>query len=100
MKEFPIEYGKLTLNEDGSYTEFDENGTPLGTWYPNDDDTWTFQDLTPLGDTAAILPQTGVLKWPVPVLAGSGLVLVLCGYISIRKRSQAESEAERNHENE
>ncbi len=32
------------------------------------------------------LPQTGQLYWPVPVLAGAGLILILVGSIMRRKR--------------
>lgn len=38
---------------------------------------------TPGGDR---LPQTGQLNWPVPVLAGAGLVLFLAGLLLLRRR--------------
>lgn len=38
---------------------------------------------TPGGDR---LPQTGQLNWPVPVLAGVGLVLFLAGLLLLRRR--------------
>ena len=38
---------------------------------------------TPGGDR---LPQTGQLNWPVPVLAGAGLVLFLAGLLLFRRR--------------
>lgn len=37
---------------------------------------------------SSVLPQTGVLWWPVPVLAGSGMILFLAGWIRNRSTSR------------
>lgn len=34
----------------------------------------------------AVLPQTGLLQWPIPVMAAAGLLLVMLGMLSERKR--------------
>jgi len=34
----------------------------------------------------AVLPQTGLLQWPIPVMAAAGLLLVAVGLLSERKR--------------
>ena len=34
----------------------------------------------------ATLPQTGLLQWPIPVMAAAGLLLVAVGLLSERKR--------------
>ena len=37
-------------NDDDTYTEFDENGTPLGTWtYDEELEEWVFEEFVPLG---------------------------------------------------
>lgn len=46
-------------------------------------------DDTPPKPEEPKLPQTGQLWWPVPVLAASGLLLLLCGLL-IKKRDQNE----------
>jgi len=37
----------------------------------------------------AELPQTGLLQWPVPVMAAAGLLLILLGYTGDRKAKRA-----------
>ena len=34
----------------------------------------------------ATLPQTGLLQWPVPVMAMAGLVLFMVGFASEKRR--------------
>lgn len=46
---------------------------------------------TPTGRPISRLPQTGQLRWPVPVLAGMGLVFLLIGWI-LSKRQEKRNE--------
>ena len=51
------EGGRLVPNEDGSYTEFDENDVPLGYWTWDEQQLlWIFEKAVPLSD---MIPQTG-----------------------------------------
>ena len=38
------------------------------------------------GKPSEKLPQTGQLNWPVPVLAGGGLLLMIVGYLLLREK--------------
>jgi hypothetical protein len=74
----------LIPNGSGSYIELDEDGTPQGEWQL-DDDEWIFDDTTPLSN----LPQTGTLRWPIPVLCSLGIVMVAFGFaINKKQKSQ------------
>ena len=57
-----------------------EDGEPEDNWMPKDEEDINDDD-TPL----ARLPQTGVLWWPVPILALSGMVLFILGWSLHRK---------------
>lgn len=46
---------------------------------------------TPTGRPISRLPQTGQLRWPVPVLAGMGLAFLLIGWI-LSKRQEKRNE--------
>ena len=37
------------------------------------------------------LPQTGQLNWPVPILAGAGVALILVGFLLTKKKSRDEN---------
>ena len=53
----PTTTNTLTLNDDGTFTEIDENGVPLGTWTWDDElEMWIFDPFVPLG---GLLPKTG-----------------------------------------
>ena len=48
-------------NDDGTYTEFDADGTPLGTWsFDEDSNSWVFEG-TPLG-SLKVNPQSGYVE--------------------------------------
>lgn len=54
-------------------------------------DTWQY-DVTVMAKHESVsvgerLPQTGLVRWPVPVLAGSGLVLLAVGLYRRRKEA-------------
>lgn len=66
---------------DNGYVELDDNGVPLGEWH-YDNGEWVFDEYPPLSD----LPQTGVLYWPVPVLAIGGGLAIALGLALMRKR--------------
>lgn len=65
----------------------DENGVPLGEWrWDPDLEEWILDEFPPLGDLN--LPQTGQLRWPVPVMAGAGVTLFVSGWAVKRKRDR------------
>jgi hypothetical protein len=69
---------------------FDEEGVPLGEWrYDPELGEWIFDEFPPL----AALPQTGQLRWPIPVLSLSGMMLFILGWVMRRKRDRAEERA-------
>ena len=69
------------MDEDG-WIELDEDGVPLGRWdWDEEEEMWIFDPFVPLGG----MPQTGVLRWPIPLLSGSGTLLIGCGCIINRK---------------
>ena len=49
---------------------------------PSDPSEIIPEEDPPLG----VLPQTGLLQWPIPVMAAVGLLLVAIGLLSERKR--------------
>ncbi|MDR1159986.1 MAG: hypothetical protein LBK69_05095 [Syntrophomonadaceae bacterium] len=63
----------LISNEDGTYTEFDEDGIPLGIWEQGEDGEWVFipEDI-PLGlpDTGSIMILIGLLAAAILCVAG------------------------------
>lgn len=79
--------GELTPTEvDGVYMIIGEDGVPLYYMYDDDLGEWIEVDEfgVPLGSLerpAGELPQTGLLRWPVPVLTGSGMILTAAGVI-------------------
>jgi len=76
----PPDRPNLVPDGDG-YIEMDDTGVPRGHWDQNPDGDWIFTEYPPLAD----LPQTGVLRWPIPVLSASGAVLVVLGIYINRK---------------
>jgi hypothetical protein len=72
----------LVPEEDGSYLEFDEDGTPLGRW-TQDPGTgeWIFEEFPPLGEA----PETGdngaALRMAIAVAA-------LCGAVTVGTRKK------------
>ena len=80
----PVPTGEMnSLVEDGDgWLEFDEDGVPLGRW-ELDPETgeWIFDAFPPLGE----MPQTGVLRWPIPWLSGTGTLLIGFGCVINRK---------------
>ena len=53
--------------------------TPEETTVPSDP-TGTTAPSDPMGTTDSVLPQTGQLNWPIPVLAVLGMCLILAGW--------------------
>ena len=43
-------------------------------------------DLPGTGGKGVMIPQTGQLNWPIPVLAFSGVVLIIVGVAMLRKK--------------
>jgi len=53
-----VETNVLVENEDGSFTEIDEAGVPLGSWnWDDEEEVWIFDEDVPL---AAMMPRTGL----------------------------------------
>ena len=48
-------------------------------------------DYVTVRNTESLI-QTGQLNWPVPVLAGAGLVLVLAGAFALRRKRASHEE--------
>ena len=87
----PPTEGNLVPDEN-RHIEFDSDGTPLGEWtYDDEEGTWVYEEFdddellfeeeTPLGD----LPQTGVLRWPIPFLCALGGVTMTSGLFVLTK---------------
>ena len=81
-----------------AFPKFERSGTSGGdpTPTPTEPDTPTPPDPVEPPDTPPTppvgpekLPQTGQLKWPVPVLAALGMLLLLAGSILMRRERDA-----------
>lgn len=77
----PVDPGTtLVYTEDGGFIEIDDEGTPIGIWtYDEDNDTWIFDEIVPLGG----LPQTGIVNL-FPIILVSilfGVSLILAGLL-------------------
>lgn len=109
------QYDKQTLNEANGWTYTWNDLDASATWevkeaaVPTGYDVKTIQDgttvtvnnsynpeskTTPGGSTSTKgkLPQTGMLWWPVPVLACAGLLLILLGLMRRNKRRNSDVE--------
>ena len=66
------------------WLQIDPDGVPQGRWELDDEDEWIFEPLPP--PLASSLPQTGLTRWPVPVLLGLGIFLLFASlYIKTSK---------------
>lgn len=76
----------LVPRPDGNgYIEIDEDEVPLGEWiYDPEEEIWIFEESPPLAN----LPQTGVLRWPIPVLSALGSITTLSGLFIIMKEKK------------
>ena len=76
-------------NGDG-FIELDPDGVPLGQWDPKDDDPGSliFDPFPPLAN----LPQTGQLRWPIPVLSCFGMLMAITGVIVVKRHEKNEEE--------
>ena len=63
-------------DENGRYTEFDDDGIPQGEWVWDDDNGWVFEPIQP---PLRNLPRTGVPDLEVYVLSLLGLLLLCVG---------------------
>ena len=78
----PMGEGNTLVEDEFGWIEFDDDGVPLGRWeWDEDEEMWIFDPFPPLGE----MPQTGVLRWPIPVLSGSGTFLIGFGCIINRR---------------
>jgi hypothetical protein len=85
----------LIPNDDGTFTELDENGVPLGTWrYDEDSGDWIFE---PAENPLSELPQTGGVAHssPYPLLLSAVLLMCAMRIASRLGRKIAESKARR-----
>lgn len=74
-----------------TYTEGETNpGTPPEPFVPSTDGTTSSASDGFYEETVSI-PQTGSLNWPVPVLAGLGIVFLLCGLALLSKNRRKRS---------
>lgn len=75
--------GTPVPTDEGTFEVIDENGVPLGELtFDEDQNIWIFDERPPLAE----LPQTGVLRWPIPVMAVAGLLLFCIGWVINRKK--------------
>ena len=98
------ETNTLVLQEKGLYLEVNENGSPLGYWrFDTELNAWVFEALTEEEILAfesdqnrvssnEALPQTGQLRWPIPVLTILGLLVLMLGFFIIFKNKRDEND--------
>ena len=79
--------GNTFVPDGNGYIELDPDGVPLGKWEP-DDDVLIFDPFPPLAN----LPQTGQLRWPIPVLSCFGMLMAIAGVIVVKKHEKNENE--------
>ena len=78
----PPTTNELTSNEDGSFTELDENGVPRGTWRWDDElEMWVFDPIVPL--SGGQLPKTGNTANAAVFLTLATLSLAVIAKLSI-----------------
>lgn len=85
----------VRLNEDNDWTYTWENLSGEGNWQVLEKNVpkgykasyKTAGDTVTITNTASLI-QTGQLNWPIPVLGGLGLVLILAGILLSRKKKQ------------
>lgn len=73
----------MTNTFDEELYELDEEGVPRGRKYDEDEEYEEFGDEVPRGRLA----QTGMLWWPVMLLASAGIVCCIVGFVLLQKRS-------------
>lgn len=67
----------VPMEEDGVWVYAVDASPKVGTVTVTEPDTTTTATTT---TTTTILPQTGQLNWPIPVLAAAGVLLLLAGW--------------------
>jgi hypothetical protein len=74
--------------EYSSYFQIDEVGNQIGRWYYDYGlSRWVYETL----DYQSRLPQTEVLRWPIPVLAVIGTLMIGVGIYIIRKAENVDN---------
>jgi pilin isopeptide linkage protein/LPXTG-motif cell wall-anchored protein len=74
----------LEAQDDGTFIEFNLEGTPLGSWKQDENGMWVFEEI-PL--RALEMPKTG--ETPVMMITpGAGLLLLAAGVFLNRKRNR------------
>jgi hypothetical protein len=97
-------YETVTLNANNNWQHIwsslqakDSNGTDIQWTIKEVDISGYVVNIAQHGDTFLLtnspvkpsLPQTGVLWWPVPVLAAAGLVFLIAGHLMRGRRKDA-----------
>lgn len=70
-------------------TEIPDDPPPSDPGDPPDDDE-PYEEIPEEEPPLAVLPQTGLLQWPVPVMAMAGLLLFAVGFASEKRRKVQE----------
>ena len=83
---------RLVPTDDGGYIELNQDGVPIGEWHQDEDGNWIFDEYPPL----AGLPQTGLLVWPIPVMAVIGVLLAAMGVYIIVNDNKKKKEHNEN----
>lgn len=80
----------LTVTDDSSEPDSSSESTPDSTPDSSVSDSSKPDDSSTPPDHGEKIPQTGQLKWPVPVLAIAGITLIVIGYADrcFRKRDE------------
>ena len=77
--------------KDGESWIYDVDASPKMETLSEKPETSKKTSKTPTGKTAATLPQTGQLNWPIPILAIAGLSLLLIGRELSREKKTHEA---------
>ena len=73
--------------EGDTYLEFGDDGAPIGIWRYDPERGWVYEEFNDDAppQAAAKIPQTGMIRWPIPILCIFGGIFLAAGIIVIRK---------------
>jgi hypothetical protein len=84
----PPTYTPPPTKEEGSAV-IEEPAVPIRDW-PADEAISIQDELTPLG----FLPQTGLLRWPIPLMSISGALTTACGVMVVKRAKKEDDDEE------
>lgn len=81
----PVPVARLQYISPTEYYELDGDGEIIAYWYYDfDTGTWRVLPYTP----EPLLPQTALLRWPVPALAALGLSALVAGILVLKREKK------------